>query len=475
MADLHELVTDPAALRAALDAGANPDARDAAGDTPLHASVWPGAMAAVELLVARGADLDAVNHRGVPVLHEAVRRERPAMARLLVERGARVDDHAGDDGSTALHWAAKFGETELVELLLARGARIDARDRSGRTPLDWALVRIGRDAARLTPTVHLLLSRGAPHEPEVAIRHGTREHLRPWMTRGKLSDGTSALGLAAAEGSPEVVRALLAAGAVARGEAFDMRSPLLRAIENGRADVIAILLDAGADPEWGGNEGALPLDAHVARLLVRGDRARADRIGELLVSHGARPTPQWAVLRESTYVLRSALGAGWHVDRPGIGGATALIAAARLPSVPMIEALLAEGADPRRADMTGWTPLHHAADGSITHRESARVTELLLAAGADPNPRDRHGRTPLHVALALVHTYGVNLDLVRHLVAAGADAGVRDDQGLLPLEQDKGGELHIDVANDLAGAEAVVGRRDAAVREVRKLLRFRGG
>jgi hypothetical protein len=133
---IHKRVNDAAAVRVALGAGVDPNATDGSGNTPLHAAAWPGNLEVVSLLLEHGADPNARNRRGVPVLHEAVRRGQEEMAVLLARSGAAVDDQAGDDGSTPLHWAAKAGRTSLVRFLLAGGADPHLRDSWGRTPLE---------------------------------------------------------------------------------------------------------------------------------------------------------------------------------------------------------------------------------------------------------------------------------------------------------------------------------------------------
>jgi ankyrin repeat protein len=51
-------------VRILLDAGANPDVRQSAGWTPLHAAAMNGDLASVELLLAAGADPTATNDEG---------------------------------------------------------------------------------------------------------------------------------------------------------------------------------------------------------------------------------------------------------------------------------------------------------------------------------------------------------------------------------------------------------------------------
>jgi len=55
-------------LRILLDAGANPNVRQSAGWTPLHAAAMNGDLASVELLLASGADPAATNDEGRSVI-----------------------------------------------------------------------------------------------------------------------------------------------------------------------------------------------------------------------------------------------------------------------------------------------------------------------------------------------------------------------------------------------------------------------
>ena len=47
-----------------MDSGADVNARDEAGDTPLHYAAYFGELAVIRLLVERGADVSALNSYG---------------------------------------------------------------------------------------------------------------------------------------------------------------------------------------------------------------------------------------------------------------------------------------------------------------------------------------------------------------------------------------------------------------------------
>lgn len=90
-------------------------------------------------LVERGADLEAADQYGETPLHAQAGHGGGQVA-VLLDLGADV--HSGEGGrGTPLHRAADRGNVESARLLLARGARADARNDRGQTPLVYALER----------------------------------------------------------------------------------------------------------------------------------------------------------------------------------------------------------------------------------------------------------------------------------------------------------------------------------------------
>ena len=114
----------------------------------LHGAVRFGIKADVEAMLANGADVNARDENGRTPLHALggiVRGGHPypsqidakGIAELLIATGA--DINAKDkDGNTPLHAAASGGEKSVVELLLAKGANVNAKNASGQTALHLA-------------------------------------------------------------------------------------------------------------------------------------------------------------------------------------------------------------------------------------------------------------------------------------------------------------------------------------------------
>ena len=81
---------DVTALRAALDAGADPNVRNRRGQTALHVAAWHGRVTAIRTLVAAGADVNARDDRaGETPLHTASRAARSDTVIVLLGAGAR--------------------------------------------------------------------------------------------------------------------------------------------------------------------------------------------------------------------------------------------------------------------------------------------------------------------------------------------------------------------------------------------------
>jgi len=123
----------PSSTLAIARLGANTDAKDKDGRTPLHDAVFDGSIEVVRLLLDHGASANPKDRDGRTPLHEASVLWETKIVGLLLGRGADADAKT-TDGSTPLHEASSGGKTEIVRLLLDHGASVDVKDKMGRTP-----------------------------------------------------------------------------------------------------------------------------------------------------------------------------------------------------------------------------------------------------------------------------------------------------------------------------------------------------
>lgn len=108
------------------------------GSSPLHRAAYLGLSQAVRSLITYGANEDAVDEDGETPMHKAVREGHLATAEVLVRIG---DVNAlSNEGMTPLHWACLTGREEIVALLLAHGAdqRMTSDMLDQLTPADMA-------------------------------------------------------------------------------------------------------------------------------------------------------------------------------------------------------------------------------------------------------------------------------------------------------------------------------------------------
>jgi ankyrin repeat protein len=108
---------DTESVKLLLDHGANVNARDGAGHTPLYKAAEHGDHAIVELLLQRGAEVNAKNVAGDTALHRAAQYGNVSAAQALVAHGADINALT-QSGKTALQYAREMGNKEFVDLLL---------------------------------------------------------------------------------------------------------------------------------------------------------------------------------------------------------------------------------------------------------------------------------------------------------------------------------------------------------------------
>ena len=118
----------PEQIRLLLDHGADVNARDEQGLTPLRVAVLQDKTDVAQALLATGATLDS------DLLHVAVEHCGAEMIRVLIAGKAAINT-VDDQGATPLHLAVSEGRLTHVHALIDAGANVNAVDGSGATPL----------------------------------------------------------------------------------------------------------------------------------------------------------------------------------------------------------------------------------------------------------------------------------------------------------------------------------------------------
>lgn len=128
---------DQELVKVLLKKGADVNAKDTKGMTPLVYAVAGGYERIVKTLLDGGADVNAIANDGRRALYVAVARGDSGIVKLLIKSNADVNVKDGH-GSTVLHTAAVWNRQEIAEMLIEAGADISLLDGEGRSALDLA-------------------------------------------------------------------------------------------------------------------------------------------------------------------------------------------------------------------------------------------------------------------------------------------------------------------------------------------------
>ena len=248
--------------------------------------------------------------------------------------------------------------------------------------------------------------------------------------------GQTPLMFAAAFGSLEAMKLLIASGADAKAES----DAGVTALHWCTGDVakVHLLLDRGSDVNKASRFGRTPL------LVAAGTYGTLETV-KLLLQKGAEVnvvdsagyTPLNAAANvDNAAVAKLLIEKGASLEaKTSIGQVgTALMGAAHSGNLELTRLLLAHHADFNAisAESDGNVKNGPVAVGNLTALHfavangSAEEVKLLLDAGATVDPRDVRGMTPLMFA---VSSDRPNADIVRMLLAKGADASIRSNIG----------------------------------------------
>ena len=262
-----------------------------------------------------------------------------------------------------------------------------------------------------------------------AAFNGQTEMIKALVAHGALvdttdKDGATALHAAATAGYPDTIEVLLQSGARINALDHDGDTALTDAAAAGSSSATSVLLKHHAATEVRNLKGLTPLSDSAMR-------GYADVV-RLLLAHGANVesrdndgfTPlSRAVWFEQPDIIALLLAAKADVNTKAKDGTTPLHGAASKGSVENATLLLEHGARVNAGNAHGFTPLHTAATS-----DQVQVAEFLIAHGADINARTDEGDTPLHWAAK-----DGKMEAAKMLLAQGAQINALDKQRATPL------------------------------------------
>jgi ankyrin repeat protein len=271
------------------------NAQEKDGWTSLHWAAFKGRLEIVQVLLNQGANVNLETEGGETALHIVSRgkygpEERGVgIARLLLERG--VDVHVQNKNlNTALHIAASNWKLEITRLLLSHGANVNVENVHGQTPLysvsggnhnlqgGASIARlfnlmergVGVNAQKKNTLTPLHLAAMIKRRLKIALDRGVNMNLETKETHDSEEHGVG------------IARLLLERGVDVHVQSKNLNTALHTAAFNGRLDIVQVLIDHGANPNVGSQQGSTPL-----HLVSAGKyNSQGHGIAQLLVEHG---------------------------------------------------------------------------------------------------------------------------------------------------------------------------------------------
>lgn len=252
--------------------GANINARNYYGTSPLHWAVCPGfnkGTALAELYLRHGAKLDGEDKQGTTPMMTAAEQGDWAMIHMLVKKAApAVLAKKNNHGKGLLHFAAANHNEKICKYFISQHFDCNEASKKGWTPLHFACDKHNYK------NVWALLEAGAKTDVQndagstplhFACQNYSTDNVYSLLNAGANTDiqnkkGCTPLHLACKKSKLDLILALLKAGANTDIQNEKGCTPLHLACKKSKFDIILALLKAGARADIKNKKGQLPID-----------------------------------------------------------------------------------------------------------------------------------------------------------------------------------------------------------------------
>lgn len=408
-----------------LSHGADIEALNSSGSTPLMVAAAYGHLDIVKLLLSKGAKTDKRNEYGNTALLRAAERGRVNVVRYLIDENfCDLNEENDKNKYTALARATEGNYIEVVKLLLRRkNLDVNKKTLYGNAALHLAALYGYLEIAKILCQDSQTSVNEENEVGETALMIAvTRDHIKIakiLYSRGanlnKINKKGETLDLMAKRtNDPELIQWLcekLMLNFVEQNQLVALiklhtedkvslnckgrngNTPLLLAAQLGHEDIVSYLVKNKADHQLKNNEGNCPL--HMAAC---GGHAS---------------------------MVQTLLDIGCFVDKRNKNSQTPLHLAAMYGKQNVLEVLLKNGAVIDACDKDGRIILHWASIGG----HIGIVEYLFDEQNLNPNLQDEQHNTPLHLAIEFE-----KINVVKKLLKSESDLDIANKQGLRPID-----------------------------------------
>lgn len=381
---------------------------DGIGNTALHYATEWGLENAVETLITKGANKEAKNANGETPIFSACKNNKPEIISLLAKKGCKINVR-DNLGSTPLHVAVRWGNINAAEQLISLGINIDAQNVTGKTPLAEAVLGGKPEIAKM------LLSKGA--NPNTSDING----------RTILMDAVKAK-------NTKTISMLLEYNANPQAQDLNGRNSYHEAALTEDENVINLIRNAGGNPLSRDKNGNTPFSLCLSKQdsIIKAILGKDTSISD---SDGNTPL-HIAVQNNKESILKMLISSGYPLNTRNSDGYTPLAIAVEKDYNQLALILLENKANPfiqidsngnnaalialknnnvsilagiakcssTMSDIQGNTILHYAARIS-----NAATIQNLLSYGLDKNVKNIYDETPYTVAVRWKRSEAANI------------------------------------------------------------------
>ena len=445
----------------------NVNVKDESGRTPLalgaaNKSQWGPIM--IQQLLQKGAKMDqsaapvnqmnsSNNHQQspAPTRHSSV-------SRPIKDDGGGTEEISPRQRCQTMPAAVTHSTSsplDLIQQILDNGRNVNERDRSGRTPLHYAVCIVHQSAPDI---VAFLIEKGAsvgikdvlgrtPLHSATMVESDYALQIVQILLKERAYDnvnemdqlGWTPLHFAVRnerKSAPEIVRFLINKGAMVEIKDTSGKNPLHGAIENQSnqtLEIVQLLLaktTRGASTNDRKKSSCNHLLTTIQMLLTKKpvETVNAkDRYGRTPIHYAV-----CMVHQSAPEIVRCLMAKGATDDIKDGGGRTALHAVMKNESphvVDVLRILLEQTDSTNDKDNFGSTPLHLAVRNK--HESAPELVRLLIEKGASVTVEDSYGRTPL--LLATTNESSHTVEIIQILLEKGAHVNIKDKMARTPL------------------------------------------
>ena len=408
-----------------IDGGADVDARNKEGVTPLAIAVQKNDLETVRLLTAAGADIHTQDTNGNSPLSIALAGTSEMLEAVVNETNAGFTD---SNGNTPLHLALICdAPLSKIQYIISLMKDVNTRNKDGNSALFLSILKNRQKVGELllAKNADIFSTNTNNNSPlRLALKYGGS--VQDWLITSKTikqQDGTgnTVLHYAAEWQYKDAINGLVMKGADISAKNANGETPLFSAVKTNNPAIIQTVVDCGADIKARDNLGSTAM--HTA---VRWDApASIDKLLALGINVNAQNTAGKSPLAEAVVagkfeIAKKLLASGADPNTSDSNGVTVLMDAIRGCSKDSVQLLLSYGANPNVQEVNGRNAYHEAA-----YMGEKEIIKLIRKAGGNPLSRDKQGMTPFSIVLKK------DISVIREVL--GNNYTITDSDGNTPV------------------------------------------